>query len=209
MYAAPTLVDDEGTYTAQAWAIEHWHTLAHYTYWYDHPPIGWLVIAAWTWPTQALSDGFVVGARVDARRPHRLVPARLRPRSPARPAPRLRREPSRCSHSRRWRYRLPAHGAAGQHRRRLAPRCVRACVLTPERRLAAFAGSGACFAGCSPDEGNDRLLVVPALVVHVWLHADTRTRAICLTVFAPSSPSSRASTRSTPSQGRAPAGPAT
>ena len=53
MYAAPTLVDDEGTYTAQAWAIEHWHTLAHYTYWYDHPPVGWIQIAGWTWLTDA------------------------------------------------------------------------------------------------------------------------------------------------------------
>ena len=53
MYAAPTLVDDEGTYTAQAWAIEHWHTLAHYTYWYDHPPVGWVQIAGWTWLTGA------------------------------------------------------------------------------------------------------------------------------------------------------------
>jgi hypothetical protein len=27
---APQRVDDEGTYVAQAWAVQHWRTLAHY-----------------------------------------------------------------------------------------------------------------------------------------------------------------------------------
>lgn len=46
--------DDEGTYTAQAYAMLHYGTIAHYTYWYDHPFLGWLQIAAWAW----LTDGF-------------------------------------------------------------------------------------------------------------------------------------------------------
>ena len=25
-----------------------WGELAHYTYWYDHPPAGWLQLALWT-----------------------------------------------------------------------------------------------------------------------------------------------------------------
>lgn len=33
----PTLSDDEGTYLAQAWAVQQSKGLAHYTYWYDHP----------------------------------------------------------------------------------------------------------------------------------------------------------------------------
>src|SRR5579862_2731608 len=37
--------DDEGTYVAQAWAILYEHTLTHYSYWYDHPPGGWIQIA--------------------------------------------------------------------------------------------------------------------------------------------------------------------
>jgi hypothetical protein len=45
--------DDEGTYVAQAWAVQHWHSLAHYTYWYDHPPGGWITIAGYTWLTRA------------------------------------------------------------------------------------------------------------------------------------------------------------
>jgi 4-amino-4-deoxy-L-arabinose transferase-like glycosyltransferase len=38
--------DDEGTYVAQAWAVLNEHYMASYTYWYDHPPLGWLQIAA-------------------------------------------------------------------------------------------------------------------------------------------------------------------
>ena len=45
---SPARLDDEGTYVAQAYAITQWGELAHYTYWYDHPPAGWLQLAAWT-----------------------------------------------------------------------------------------------------------------------------------------------------------------
>ena len=50
---SPQRIDDEGTYTAQAWAVTHLGELAHYTYWYDHPPLGWLQIAAYTQLTGA------------------------------------------------------------------------------------------------------------------------------------------------------------
>jgi hypothetical protein len=52
--AYPLLQDDEGTYVAQAWALLERGELSHYTYWYDHPPGGWIVLAAWAW----LTDGF-------------------------------------------------------------------------------------------------------------------------------------------------------
>jgi 4-amino-4-deoxy-L-arabinose transferase-like glycosyltransferase len=45
---SPARLDDEGTYVAQAYAVNQWGELAHYTYWYDHPPAGWLQLAAWT-----------------------------------------------------------------------------------------------------------------------------------------------------------------
>ncbi|MFJ8006543.1 ArnT family glycosyltransferase [Streptomyces fagopyri] len=45
----PTLSDDEGTYLAQAWAVQQGKGLAPYTYWYDHPPLGWIQMAALTW----------------------------------------------------------------------------------------------------------------------------------------------------------------
>src|SRR4051794_22268295 len=53
MTRSPIPSDDEGTYVAQAWAVQVHHRLAHYTYWYDHPPLGWIQIAAWTWLTGA------------------------------------------------------------------------------------------------------------------------------------------------------------
>ena len=45
----PAVGDDEGTYLAQAWSVQQGAGLAHYTYWYDHPPLGWLQIAALSW----------------------------------------------------------------------------------------------------------------------------------------------------------------
>src|SRR5450756_1715756 len=40
----PSFVEDEGTYTAQAWSVLHGH-LTPYFYTYDHPPLGWLQMA--------------------------------------------------------------------------------------------------------------------------------------------------------------------
>jgi 4-amino-4-deoxy-L-arabinose transferase-like glycosyltransferase len=48
MTASPAFFDDEGTYVAQSWAVTHLGDLAPYTYWYDHPPVGWLLMAAWS-----------------------------------------------------------------------------------------------------------------------------------------------------------------
>ncbi|MGX2994864.1 ArnT family glycosyltransferase [Streptomyces sp. JNUCC 64] len=60
--AYPTFSDDEGTYLAQAWAIQQGDGLAHYTYWYDHPPVGWLQLAALTWlPALFVPEAMTVG----------------------------------------------------------------------------------------------------------------------------------------------------
>ena len=56
----PTVSDDEGTYLAQAWAIQHGHGLAHYSYWYDHPPLGWIQIAALSWIPALFDHGSMV-----------------------------------------------------------------------------------------------------------------------------------------------------
>ncbi|MGW4351441.1 ArnT family glycosyltransferase [Nocardia sp. NPDC004582] len=45
----PSLSDDEGTYLAQAWAVRSGAGLTHYTYWYDHPPGGWIQMALLSW----------------------------------------------------------------------------------------------------------------------------------------------------------------
>ncbi|MFE9447095.1 ArnT family glycosyltransferase [Streptomyces sp. NPDC006739] len=62
----PTLGDDEGTYLAQAWAVQQGRGLAHYTYWYDHPPLGWIQIALATWIPSALHPGAMTVASMRA-----------------------------------------------------------------------------------------------------------------------------------------------
>jgi endo-1,4-beta-D-glucanase Y/4-amino-4-deoxy-L-arabinose transferase-like glycosyltransferase len=49
MFNSPSLsrLDDEGIYMAQAWAVLREGRLAPYTYWYDHAPAGWIMIAGW------------------------------------------------------------------------------------------------------------------------------------------------------------------
>ncbi|MET8226222.1 phospholipid carrier-dependent glycosyltransferase [Streptomyces sp. NPDC005301] len=55
----PALSDDEGTYLAQAWAVQQGDGLAHYTYWYDHPPLGWIQLAALTWLPAKISPSLM------------------------------------------------------------------------------------------------------------------------------------------------------
>jgi hypothetical protein len=49
--------DDEGTYFAQAWAVANHGVMAHYTYWYDHPPVGWIQLAVLLQPLQWIWGG--------------------------------------------------------------------------------------------------------------------------------------------------------
>ncbi len=55
MTRAPGFDDDEGTYVAEAFAVQAWHRLAPYTYWYDHPPLGWMLLAFWNILTHGLA----------------------------------------------------------------------------------------------------------------------------------------------------------
>ena len=48
MFGYPLYLGDEGIYTEQAWAVLRLGKLAPYTYFYDHAPGGWLLLAAWT-----------------------------------------------------------------------------------------------------------------------------------------------------------------
>ena len=52
--------DDEGTYYSQAWAVLHEHVMAHYTYWYDHPPLGWMQLAVLMTPIAWLEHSWSV-----------------------------------------------------------------------------------------------------------------------------------------------------
>jgi hypothetical protein len=64
-YPAFTYKDDEGIYAAQAWAVLREGRLSPYTYFYDHAPGGWLLLAAW----MALTGGpDAFGGAIDSGR---------------------------------------------------------------------------------------------------------------------------------------------
>src|SRR2546430_2091445 len=61
----PLYLMDEGTYTADAWAVLREARLEPYTYTYGHAPAGWFLIAAWT----VLTGGFhTFGPAIDSGR---------------------------------------------------------------------------------------------------------------------------------------------
>ncbi len=47
LFNYPLYVTDEGIYIQQAWSVLREARLSPYTYFYDHAPAGWLVIAGW------------------------------------------------------------------------------------------------------------------------------------------------------------------
>src|SRR6266436_7853421 len=54
LFNYPLYVTDEGIYIQQAWSVLREARMSPYTYFYDHAPAGWLVIASWValLPTQ-------------------------------------------------------------------------------------------------------------------------------------------------------------
>lgn len=47
LFRFPIYSEDEGTYVSQAHALWELGELSYYTYWYDHAPVGWVVISLW------------------------------------------------------------------------------------------------------------------------------------------------------------------
>jgi hypothetical protein len=181
MSRAPQRVDDEGTYVAQAWAVQHWHTLGHYTYWYDHPPLGWLLLAGWTSLTGAFGRATTA---IAAGREFMLVVQLLS-------AALL------YGMARRLGLRRPAAAGAvlafslsplalGMHRAvyldNIATPLVLAAfllALSPIHRLAAHAAAGLCLGGAVLVKETS-LLLVPAVVWQFWQVSDRRTRRYSL-----------------------------
>jgi len=181
MTRAPQRVDDEGTYVAQAWAVQHWGTLGHYTYWYDHPPLGWLLLAAWTTLTGAFGRA---ATAVAAGREFMLV---LQLVSVALLYGLARRLGLR---------RVAAAGAVllfglsplavGMHRMvyldNVATPLLLAAfvlVLSPGHRLVAHAAAGLCLAAAVLVKETS-LLLVPAVLWQYWQVSDRRTRRYSL-----------------------------
>lgn len=177
--------EDEGTYLDRAWAVQtglgaH-HGPAPYTYWYDHPPFGWMQLAVWTWLTRTFRPGVMVVAsgreamvgvvvvacalvyltarRMGCKTPWSLLAVVLFGLSP------LSLDMARM-------VMLDTIGL---------PWIVAAFALatSPRRRLGAALGSGACFAGAVLSK-ETYLLLLPALVVTLWLHWEPALRRMAV-----------------------------
>jgi hypothetical protein len=176
--------DDEGTYVSQAWAVQQWHSLAHYTYWYDHPPAGWITMAAYNWATDAfdrlptsVTTGreFMVWVHVVSAAMMYLLARRL------------------------GYHRFAAAGAvllfglsplAVEFQRmvyldNLAVMWTLAALAlagSPRRSLAASAGSAVCFAIAVLSKETTAVLF-PALFLLLWQHTSPKTRRYRIALF--------------------------
>ena len=180
----PAFADDEGTYTAQAWAVQAHGAMAHYTYWYDHPPLGWLQLAGVSWLLgPLLRSGSAVG---DARSVV-LLPALA---SAALLYVLARRLCLRRAFAALAVLLFALSPLAVTSLRQVlldnlaTPWILGAFVLaaSPGRRLWAYAASGACFAIAVLTKETS-LLLLPGLVLAVRHGVDQRTRAFCVAAF--------------------------
>ncbi|HKQ02151.1 MAG TPA: glycosyltransferase family 39 protein [Actinomycetes bacterium] len=182
-YPART-TDDEGTYVSQAWAVLHWRTLAHYTYWYDHPPFGWITMASYMWVTDALrrlptsvSAGreVMIWAKVISAAMMYLLARRL------------------AFH------RLAAAGAVllfglsplGLEFQRMVfldnlavmwTLAALALAASPKRSLAASTGSAICF-GFAVLTKETTAVLFPVLLLLLWQHSSPQTRRYRIPLF--------------------------
>jgi hypothetical protein len=181
----PAIGDDEGTYLAQAWAVLHGHGLAHYTYWYDHPPLGWMQLATVFWLPDELMPGTLA---VAAARLVMLVASLVSASLLYVLARRLRYA--------RWAaalavalFTLTPLAIAMQRQVYLdniaIPWMLGAFVLagSPRRHLWHHVAAGAC-AAVSVLSKETMLLVVPGLIVMLWQASHVSTRTYSLTGFA-------------------------
>jgi hypothetical protein len=180
----PATQFDEGTYVGNAWAVHH-GALAPYTYSYGHPPLGWLLIAVWTWLGGIFGHGTY---SVDTGREFMLAVNLISCSLVYTLARRLRMG------------RVLAVGAVllfalspvglYYHRAVLLDNVAILWVLaafvfasTPRRRLWAFAASGGCFALAVLSK-ETTFVLLPALLVAVAQNAGGHTRRYCLALFA-------------------------
>jgi 4-amino-4-deoxy-L-arabinose transferase-like glycosyltransferase len=176
--------DDEGTYVSQAYAVQQWHRIAHYTYWYDHPPFGWITIAAYTWLTRAfqrlptsVSAGrefmvwvnlasaamiYLLARRLQYHRLAAAIAVLLFGLSPL--AIPLQRMVFLDNLAVMWTLAALALAAA------------------PRRSLAAAAGSAVCFALAVLSK-ETILVLLPPLLLLLWQHTSPSTRRYNITLF--------------------------
>ena len=176
--------DDEGTYVAQAWSVVHHGTLSPYTYWYDHPPLGWLLLSLW----QVLTSPFLHAATaVGSGRELMVVLAGLDAALLYVAARRLGlSSPAGISAAGLW----VLSPLAVDYSRMVfldgiaLPLLLGAFVLalTPRRHLWAYALSGVLLAAAVLCK-ETILLSAPAVVLAVWTGSAGRTRPYCFAAF--------------------------
>src|SRR5262245_24971905 len=180
----PAFFDDEGTYVSQAYAVDNLHVLAPYAYWYDHPPLGWLLLGAWAklFPVFSatlfaiaaarmlilllliVSSGLVYGIarRLGVRRSLSGFATLLFGLSP-----------------------LAIHYQRMVLLDNIAVAWLLAAfflALTPRRRLAAYAGSALCLAAAVLTK-ETFLLFLPAIAYSIWTTCPATTRRFAVAVF--------------------------
>jgi 4-amino-4-deoxy-L-arabinose transferase-like glycosyltransferase len=175
----PRVFDDEGTYLAQSYAIDHGTGMTPYTYWFDHPPLGWMQLSLLAWIPEVIwhSPGqlvvaysriimlpftvassiliYVLARRMTLPRWSATLAVLLFGLSPL--SVTLQREIFLDNISVTW--------------------ILAAFVLaySPRKHLWAHVAAGLC-AGIAVLSKETMLLAVPALVVALWQNADKRTR---------------------------------
>ncbi|GGK37588.1 hypothetical protein GCM10010124_32990 [Pilimelia terevasa] len=180
----PVFGADEGTYLAQAWAVREGVGLAHYTYWYDHPPFGWMQLAALGWlPDLALSarPSLVAGRvamMVFALASTVLVYLLAR---------RLRLPPWAAATAVALFVLSPLELAL--HRQvyldNIAVTWLLGALLlalSRRRHLWHYIAAGGCAAGAVLSK-ETVVLAVPAVALAIWQRSHRSTRAFCLTGF--------------------------
>jgi cellulose synthase/poly-beta-1,6-N-acetylglucosamine synthase-like glycosyltransferase/4-amino-4-deoxy-L-arabinose transferase-like glycosyltransferase len=180
----PGTLFDEGTYVGNAWAAQERGALAFYTYTYGHPPLAWLGISIWTWVAgifghtlysvgggrEFVSAVIIVSCalvyslarRIGLDRPFAVAAVILFALCP-----------------------LGLYFHRGVLLDNPAVAWALAAfvlALTPERRLSAFAASGACFA-LSVLSKETTLVLLPALILAAAQQSDQRTRRYCLALL--------------------------
>ncbi|MGH9287013.1 MAG: ArnT family glycosyltransferase [Acidimicrobiales bacterium] len=183
MGSAPQRLGEEGSVVDRAWTLERLGSFAPPTYWFEHPPLGWLQLSAWTWVTAAFERApTAVAAGREAMVVAHLVSAVL-----------LWVLARRLGLT-RWAAALALvvfglSPLAVQFHRQVfldnvaTPWILGAFVLacSPRQRLGAYAASGACL-GVATLTSYTSLLVLPALAYQVWRSSHPSTRRYALTV---------------------------
>ena len=185
MQRFPAFFDDEGAYVSQAYAVDKLHALAPYTYWYDHPPLGWILLGGLGEADVPVQPVFVRRLRAPGRSSFFSSPSSavllygiarrlsLSPGTSALAVGLFGLSPLAVDYQRM----VLLDNIA-------TPMLLAAffLALTPRRRMVAYAGAAVCF-GAAILTKETFLLFLPALALAIWTTCVPSTRRFALAVF--------------------------